>query len=247
MIAPRAPAFQASASARSRATQSWRHPLHRRVHLSPRLTAAAAAPGASAVAAPADAALATLRAAASIPGSVRPSEVLQALVAVEKAKLKSDDWLAALTAPGACWRLVYTVPGKDITAASKEQKGGSGGYFPLAACQKFDASGFENGVFLGPVGHLTFKGGFQMDGRLLHFDVATMYLGLGPWRLPVSLKKEVPLEEMDKKTFKALPFFVYAYVGPDIVVARGRSGGVALWGRADAEWMASTGAIRVYK
>ncbi|GIL93628.1 hypothetical protein Vretifemale_21030 [Volvox reticuliferus] len=224
------------------------HPCEHRIHLAQRLASAAATQGAAATVAPStEAALNTLRCAASQPGSVRPSEVLQALVSVEKAKLKPDEWLATLTAPGACWRLVYTVPGKDVTAATKKQKGGMGGYFPLAACQKFDASGFENGVFLGPVGHLTFKGGFQMDGRLLHFDVTTMYLGLGPWRLALPLKKEVPLEQMDTKTFKKLPFFVYAYVGPDIIVARGRSGGVALWIRAEAEWLASSGAMQVYK
>ncbi len=38
-----------------------------------------------------------------------------------------------------------------------------------------------------------------MPQRVLHFDVVTMYLGLGPWRLAVPLKKEVPLQEMDKK------------------------------------------------
>ncbi|GIL61571.1 hypothetical protein Vafri_16059 [Volvox africanus] len=224
------------------------HQCERRIHLAQRLASAASAQGAAATVAPStEAALSTLRRAASQPGSVRPSEVLQALVSVEKAKLKPDEWLETLTAPGSCWRLVYTVPGKDVTAASKKQKGGNGGYFPLAACQKFDPSGFENGVFLGPVGHLTFKGGFQMDGRLLHFDVTTMYLGLGPWRLALPLKKEVALQQMDTKDFKKLPFFVYAYVGPDIIVARGRSGGVALWVRAEAEWLASSGAMRVYK
>ncbi len=30
--------------------------------------------------------------------------------------------------------------------------------------QKFDAEGFENGVFLGPVGSLTVKGPFKMNG-----------------------------------------------------------------------------------
>ncbi|KXZ47501.1 hypothetical protein GPECTOR_35g939 [Gonium pectorale] len=238
----------ATRSARLTATPSRATPALRRAPLAPRASAATSA-GGSATAAPVvpEAALDTLRRAAARPGSVRPSDVLSALVAVEKAKLKPDGWDAALTAPGTRWRLIFTVPGKDITAAAKGQKGGTGGYFPLAACQKFDETGFENGVFLGPVGHLTFKGPFQMDARLTHFDVDTMYLGLGPWRLPLKLKKQVPLQELDRKAFKALPFFVYAYVGPDIVVARGRSGGVALWGRADSDWLASSGAMQVYK
>ncbi len=47
-------------------------------------------------------------------------------------------------------------------------------FFPAAAAcpphclQKFDASGFENGVFLGPVASLTFKGPFMMTGVSHH-------------------------------------------------------------------------------
>ncbi|KAG2428205.1 hypothetical protein HXX76_011885 [Chlamydomonas incerta] len=169
------------------------------------------------------------------------------MVTVEKAKLKPEGWEANLTAPATRWRLVYTVSGKDLTAAAKKQKAGSGAYFPISACQKFDETGFENGVFFGPVANLTFKGPWQLDGKVCHFDVNTMYLGLGPWRLPIKLKDQTPLKQMATKEFKALPFFVYSYVGEDIVVARGRSGGVALWGRADADWLATSGAMRVYK
>lgn len=46
---------------------------------------------------------------------------------------------------------------------------------------------------------------------------------------------------------KALPFFVYALVTEDIIVARGRSGGLALWARADSDWMAKAGVLQVYK
>ena len=48
---------------------------------------------------------------------------------------------------------------KDVQAAAKGKVRGKGLYFPLNACQKFgDDDTFENGVFLGPIGHLTFKG-----------------------------------------------------------------------------------------
>ena len=143
----------------------------------------------------------------------------------------------ARTHPNLPPALLCPAAGKDITAASKKQKAGSGSYFPLAACQvgrrahhqrrwwvdgalppcqwamatagakarhhacvyamvarthmracvrgsvlkttirhgqlarrllrhpqKFDASGFENGVFLGPVASLTFKGPFLVTG-----------------------------------------------------------------------------------
>jgi hypothetical protein len=46
---------------------------------------------------------------------------------------------------------------------------------------------------------------------------------------------------------KKLPFFLYAYVDKDIVVARGRSGGMALWQRADKDWEARSGVMAVYK
>ncbi len=46
---------------------------------------------------------------------------------------------------------------------------------------------------------------------------------------------------------KKLPFFLYAYVDKDIVVARGRSGGLALWQRADKDWEARSGVMAVYK
>ncbi len=42
-----------------------------------------------------------------------------------------------------------------------------------------------------------------------------------------------------------LPFFVYAAVAPDLIVGRGRSGGLALWAPADVEWAARTGVLQV--
>lgn len=169
------------------------------------------------------------------------------MLALEKQKVKPDGWLEALTAPGARWRLIYTAPSKAVVAASKGQQGGAGGYFPIPACQKFDAEGFENGVFLGPVGSLTVKGPFKMNGRLLSFDVTNTYITLGPWRFTIPVKKEQAIEDMEPKAAKALPFFVYALVTEDIIVARGRSGGLALWARADSDWMAKAGVLQVYK
>lgn len=55
----------------------------------------------------------------------------------------------------------------------------------------------------------------------------------------------VPLHR--NRELVALPFFIYALVDEDIVVARGRSGGVALWGRADPQWAAGAGVLQVYK
>jgi hypothetical protein len=46
---------------------------------------------------------------------------------------------------------------------------------------------------------------------------------------------------------KKLPFFLYIYSDESIVVARGASGGLALWGKADVEWQAKNGVLRVYQ
>lgn len=49
---------------------------------------------------------------------------------------------------------------------------------------------FENGVFLGPLAHLTFNGPYAMSGRQLTFDVSTMNIGLGPLKFSIPLKKD---------------------------------------------------------
>ena len=46
---------------------------------------------------------------------------------------------------------------------------------------------------------------------------------------------------------RKLPFFLYAYVDEDIIVARGRSGGLALWVAADPKWQANAGVLQVFK
>lgn len=64
--------------------------------------------------------------------------------------------------------------------------------FPTHKPQKFDANrmDFENGVFLGPLAHLTFNGPYAMSGRQLTFDVSTMNIGLGPLKFSIPLKKD---------------------------------------------------------
>jgi len=57
-------------------------------------------------------------------------------------------------------------------------------------------------------------------------------------RLAISLCREI----------KGLPFFLYAYVDNDIIVGRGRSGGLAVWQRvATQEWEAKAGVLQVFK
>jgi len=198
-----------------------------------------------------EALVSTLRKAAKAPGSVPPSTVLNAIVNLEKAKIPpSDTWPATISSKGKRWRLIYTAASKDVQALAKGTKGGAGGYFPITACQKFDPAdnSFENGVFFGPVAHLTFKGPYTMKGKQLSFDVDTMYIGLGPGRFGIPLKKKgKPLAEMEKSELRNLPFFLYAYCDEDIIVARGRSGGLALWVAADSAWQATSGVLQVYQ
>ncbi|GBF94759.1 hypothetical protein Rsub_07642 [Raphidocelis subcapitata] len=185
------------------------------------------------------------------PGSVPAPAMLQAMLELEKAKLKPEGWLEIIEAPRARWRLVFTSDSKQVMAAAKRQPNKGGIFFPLTACQRFTAADqdFENGVFLGPVASLTFSGPYAWGpGRQLSFDVHTMKLGLGPWRFNIPLKKNgKPVEQVDPKERKKLPFFLYAYVDDDIIVARGRSGGLAVWSRATPEWQMSSGVAAVYK
>jgi hypothetical protein len=45
---------------------------------------------------------------------------------------------------------------------------------------------------------------------------------------------------------KKLPFFLYSYIDDEIVVARGRSGGLAIWERSTKEWEAKAGVLQRY-
>jgi hypothetical protein len=63
---------------------------------------------------------------------------------------------------------------------------------PVSTLQKFDGAkkDFENGVFLGPIAHLTFNGPYDMTGKQLWFDVVNMNIGLGPLKFSIPLKKD---------------------------------------------------------
>ncbi|KAI8546021.1 hypothetical protein RHMOL_Rhmol07G0083300 [Rhododendron molle] len=85
---------------------------------------------------------------------VAAKEGLSALSVMEKAKLDPSGFLETLggrsKSPGRTWMLIFTAK-----SGSK-----SGGYIPITAVQRFDAAAkrIENGVFLGPLGCLTFEG-----------------------------------------------------------------------------------------
>lgn len=191
---------------------------------------------------------ALLKGAAAAPGSVPAPQMLAAILQLEKLKAPADSWDGILKAPGKRWRLVFISSSKDVAAATKGGKVQGGQYFPITACQKYEKGIFENGVFLGPVASLTFSGPYTMSGRQLWFDVVSMSVGLGPWRTSFNLKQDSrPLSERDAKEVKALPFFLYSYIDEDIVVGRGRGGGMAVWLSTDKDWEARNGVLQVYK
>ncbi|XP_027342308.1 uncharacterized protein LOC113855057 isoform X1 [Abrus precatorius] len=153
---------------------------------------------------------------------VAAEEVLSALSVIEKAKVDPSGFFETLggkESPGRTWMLIFT--------AEKQLKGGR--YFPLTAVQRFDAAAkrIENGVYLGPIGQLTFEGRLSWKNRILAFIFENLLIKVGPLKpLQISLGKKEDKEPSTKD-----PFFIWFYVDEEIAVARGRSGGTAFWCR----------------
>lgn len=153
---------------------------------------------------------------------VEKNKVLSALSVIEKAKLEPSKFLETLggtRSPGRTWMLIFT--------AEKKLKGGR--YFPLTAVQRFDAEArrIENGVYLGPLGSLSFEGRFSWKNRILAFVFECIRIKVGPFNpLQVSLGNQDNREPNNKD-----PFFIWFYIDEEIAVARGRSGGTAFWCR----------------
>ncbi|RDX84856.1 hypothetical protein CR513_34025, partial [Mucuna pruriens] len=153
---------------------------------------------------------------------VAAEKVLSALSIIEKAKVDPSGFFETLggkESPGRTWMLIFT--------AKEQLKGGS--YFPLTAVQRFDAAAkrIENGVYLGPIGQLTFEGRLSWKKRILAFVFEKLRIKVGPLKpLEISLGKKEDKEPNTKD-----PFFIWFYVDEEIAVARGRSGGTAFWCR----------------
>ncbi|KAF8052585.1 hypothetical protein N665_1540s0008 [Sinapis alba] len=154
---------------------------------------------------------------------VAAEEILAAFSAIEKAKVDPTPFLETLggsESPGRTWMLIFTA----------EKKLKKGRYFPLTAVQRFDAAGkrIENGVYLGPIGALTFEGKFSWKNRILAFIFEQIRIKVGPLDpIEIGLGKKDAEEEPSNKD----PFFIWFYVDEEIAVARGRSGGTAFWCR----------------
>eukprot|EP00262_Sarcandra_glabra_P002916 TRINITY_DN13322_c0_g1_i2.p1 TRINITY_DN13322_c0_g1~~TRINITY_DN13322_c0_g1_i2.p1 ORF type:complete len:251 (-),score=42.27 TRINITY_DN13322_c0_g1_i2:222-974(-) len=154
---------------------------------------------------------------------VAASEIISALIAIEKAKVDSSEFLNTLggsETPGRTWMLIFTA----------KERMESGSYFPITAVQRFDAAAkrIENGVYLGPLGSLTFEGRFSWKKRIMAFVFEYIRIKVGPFGpLQIGLGTVGDREPNTKDD----PFFIWFYVDEEIAVARGRSGGTAFWCR----------------
>lgn len=169
--------------------------------------------------------------------SVNPKEVFHSLRTLEKAKLQSPEWqtiLGGTASPGKRWRLVFTTGTSKVREALKGQGEGGGNYFPLTAAQRWDASKgeIENGIYLGLLAALTFKGPYSFSGKKLSFDFDTLKLRIGPLKLEFKLKDKI----LDYKADPKDPFFIVFYVDEDIIAARGRGGGIAFWTKCESDF-----------
>ncbi|KAL8135019.1 hypothetical protein AgCh_009884 [Apium graveolens] len=153
---------------------------------------------------------------------VPAEEILSAFKILEKAKLDPSgflDTLGGTESPGRTWMLVFT--------AEKQLNGGK--YFPITAIQRFDAVGkrIENGVYLGPLGWLTFEGRLSWKKKILAFMFERLRIKIGPFNpFDINIKGKDESEPSTKN-----PFFIWFYIDEEIAVARGRSGGTAFWCR----------------
>lgn len=92
------------------------------------------------------------------------------------------------------------------------------------ACQ---GKRIENGVYLGPIGWLTFEGRLSWKKRILAFIFERIRIKVGPFNpFDINIKGKDESEPSTKN-----PFFIWFYIDEEIAVARGRSGGTAFWCR----------------
>ncbi|KAL3512202.1 hypothetical protein ACH5RR_024919 [Cinchona calisaya] len=153
---------------------------------------------------------------------VPAQDILSAFYVIKNAKIDPSGFLETLggnESPGRTWMLIFT--------AEKKLEGGK--YFPITAVQRFDAAEMriENGVFLGPLGFLTFEGRFSWKKRILAFIFERLRIKIGPFNpFEISFKGKDEREPSNKD-----PFFIWFYIDEEIAVARGRSGGTAFWVR----------------
>lgn len=175
---------------------------------------------------PTDAALRVLHAAAD--GSTPDAkDVFEAIRAISKAKLPVD-FASTIAGPGSTmrhWQLLFTANGNDLNAANAGKPSKVGNYWltsVLPACLGYSQDGgHDNGVYLasGAVS-LRFSGLYDLQSNKVGFDFGSVAIKLGPWSLPIVLKKQVPARYDNPASAPGLFVMIYA---DDKVVRRGRT------------------------
>lgn len=171
--------------------------------------------------------------------AVPPQRVYETMRALEKMRIQPTDAyqiMAGTRSPGRAWRLVFTSSAKQIRDEMRGKSKGGGLYFPLVAGQQWDPERqvMRNGVFLGHYASMVFEGPTEERGTKMRFDFHRLTLKLGPWKKTFQIKA-TPKDEPKGVDPKLGPFFVRCYVDDEIMVMRGKGGGIALWARADEE------------
>ena len=87
----------------------------------------------------------------------------------------------------------------------------------------------ENGIYLGPLGALAFEGRFSLKKRILAFlfDKLKIKIGILPG-FTVNIGKKA---DAGRSPGNSDPFFIWFYADDEIIVAKGRGGGLAFWCR----------------
>jgi hypothetical protein len=89
---------------------------------------------------------------------------------------------------------------------------------------------------------LQFDGPFLLAGKKLAFDFDKLSLKLFGLKGSFGLKSAGYSLPTASDAVRKLPFFLFAHADGELVVARGRSGGLALWAKAKPTWLLESGA-----
>lgn len=170
--------------------------------------------------------------------AVPPQQVYATMRWLEKKRVVHPEAYVAMAgnkSPGRTWRLVFTSSAKQIRDEMRGKGRGGGTYFPLVAGQQWDPERrvMRNGVFLGHYASMVFEGPTEERGTKMRFDFDRLTLKLGPWKNTFDLPNKTKGKDQDAQTRKLEPFFVRCYVDDDVMVMRGKGGGIAFWSRAD--------------
>lgn len=151
----------------------------------------------------------------------RAETVLESLLQLESAQKRHGQKPDMAKLYGQ-WRLIFTGdPRKRLQTL----------YFPVRAHQTFKPGVFDNGIFLfGGAVNMRFDGEMRFVKNRMEFTVDRLKLKVGGWTW-----EKTGLDEkggsLEGRKVKDLPFFSFFLVRDDLVAARGRTGGLALYAR----------------